>query len=59
MRTGPDQTRSVKDRAQAQDRPDAVPEALAGARANGPLWGKRIAVSLRRMPQSAALLAVF
>ena len=40
----------------ARDRPDDLAEALDDARARGPGWRDRIAASLARMPDSAALL---
>lgn len=64
-RAGPDQIKSIKDRAQsafliralAQDRPEELREAYEVALASGPRWGERIASSLKRMPETAALLA--
>ncbi|MDB5665311.1 GSU2403 family nucleotidyltransferase fold protein [Cypionkella sp.] len=64
-KAGPDQIKSIKDRAQAafliralaQDRPDELSEAYQTALASGPRWGERIASSLKRMPETAALLA--
>lgn len=64
-RGGPDQIKSRKDRAQAafliralaEDRPDELREAHEDARARGPRWGERIDSSLKRMPETAALLA--
>lgn len=64
-RAGPDQFKSIKDRAQAafliralaQDRPEELREAYDIALASGPRWGERIAASLKRMPETAALLA--
>lgn len=64
-RGGPDQIKSRKDRAQAallirtlaEDRPDDLREAYADARSRGPRWESRIDASLKRLPESAALLA--
>lgn len=64
-RGGPDQIKSIKDRAEAafliralaQDRPEELREAYEIALASGPRWGERIAASLKRMPETAALLA--
>lgn len=64
-RGGPDQIKSRKDRAQAallirtlaEDRPDDLREAYADARSRGPRWEARIDASLKRLPESAALLA--
>jgi hypothetical protein len=64
-RGGPDQIKSRKDRAQAafliralaEDRPDELREAHEDARARGPRWGERIDSSLKRMPETASLLA--
>ena len=63
-RGGPDALKSVKDRAQsafliralAEDRPDELREAHEEALANGPKWRDRIAASLKRMPETRALL---
>lgn len=64
-RGGPDQIKSRKDRAQAaflirtlaEDRPDELREAYADARSRGHRWEARIDASLKRLPESAALLA--
>jgi len=64
-RGGPDQIKSRKDRAQAafliralaEDRPDELREAYEDARARGPRWGERIDASLKRLPETAELLA--
>ncbi len=64
-RDGPDRMKSRKDRQQAaflievlaEDRPDELAEALADARARGPRWNMRIDSTLKRMPDSAELLA--
>ena len=63
-RGGPDALKSVKDRAQAaflisvlaEDRPDDLAEAYEAAIGNGVKWRDRIAASLKRMPQSFAIL---
>ncbi len=63
-RGGPDALKSVKDRAQAafliralaEDRPDELREARDEAMENGAKWRDRIGASLRRMPETAALL---
>ncbi len=62
---GTDALKSVKDRAQAafliralaEDRPDELAEAYADALSRGPHWQGHIARSLKRMPDTAALLA--
>ena len=64
-RTGPDQLKSRKDRAQAalliealaEDRPDELREAYADAMNRGPQWRAHIAATLKRMPETAAKLA--
>jgi hypothetical protein len=64
-RSGPDQIKSTKDRAQAafliralaQDRPDELREAYTDALSRDPHWQDHIARSLKRMPEIAALLA--
>ncbi|MGL6212212.1 MAG: nucleotidyltransferase family protein [Paracoccaceae bacterium] len=64
-KTGPDQIKSIKDRAQAafliralaEDRPDDLREAHEDARARGPKWNAHLDASLARMPDTAALLA--
>ncbi|QDA36592.1 hypothetical protein E4191_21060 (plasmid) [Paracoccus liaowanqingii] len=64
-RRAQDRMKSAKDRAQAavlievlaRDRPDDLAEALEDALARGPRWRDRIAASLARMPDTAALLA--
>ena len=63
-RGGPDALKSVKDRAQAaflisvqaEDRPDDLAEACEAAIGNGVKWRDRIAASLKRMPQSFAIV---
>ncbi|MBS0563052.1 MAG: hypothetical protein JSR87_00745 [Proteobacteria bacterium] len=63
-RGGPDQLKSAKDRAQAafliralaEDRPDELKEAHEDALSRGPRWGERIAASLRRLPETKALI---
>jgi hypothetical protein len=62
---GPDQIKSRKDRAQAaflirvlaEDRPGDLAEAYDDARGRGPQWRAHIDASLKRMPDTAALLA--
>jgi hypothetical protein len=62
---GPDQIKSRKDRAQAaflirvlaEDRPGDLAEAYEDARTRGPQWRAHIDASLKRMPDTAALLA--
>ncbi len=62
---GPDQIKSIKDRAQAaflikalaQDRPGDLLDAYQTALDAGPRWGARIAASLMCMPETAARLA--
>lgn len=62
---GPDALKSRKDRAQAailisvlaEDRPDDLREAYEDALSRGPSWQDHIGRSLKRMPDSAALLA--
>lgn len=64
-RDGPDALKARKDRAQAaflvgvlaEERPEDLAEAYAAARAGGPAWRARIAATLRRMPEVAAILA--
>jgi hypothetical protein len=64
-KTGSDALKSVKDRAQAaflirvlaEDRPDELAEAYNDALSRGPHWQDHIARSLKRMPDTAALLA--
>ena len=59
-----DRLKAAKDRRQAalliralaEDRPDDLREALEDAQARGPRWRARIAASLARMPDTAALL---
>ncbi|WP_112313338.1 nucleotidyltransferase family protein [Pseudogemmobacter bohemicus] len=61
---GPDQLKARKDRGQAaflirvlaEDRPDDLAEAYHDAISRGPRWRARIAASLARMPETAALL---
>ncbi|MEI2686065.1 MAG: GSU2403 family nucleotidyltransferase fold protein [Cypionkella sp.] len=62
---GPNQIKSIKDRAQAalliaalaEDRPADLAEAYHDALSRGTRWGERIAASLKRMPETAAHLA--
>jgi hypothetical protein len=64
-RTGPDQLKSRKDRAQAalliealaEDRPDDLREAHEDALSRGPQWRAHIEATLNRMPKTAAKLA--
>jgi hypothetical protein len=64
-RTGPDQLKSRKDRAQAalliealaEDRPGDLGEAYHDALDRGPQWRTHIAATLQRMPDTAARLA--
>lgn len=64
-RTGPDQLKSRKDRAQAalliealaEDRPDELREAHEDALSRGPQWRAHIEATLNRMPETAAKLA--
>jgi hypothetical protein len=64
-KTGSDALKSVKDRAQAaflirvlaEDRPDELAEAYNDALSRGPHWQDHIARSLKRMPDTATLLA--
>ena len=64
-RTGPDQLKSRKDRAQAalliealaEDRPDELREAYVDAMERGPQWRAHIGATLNRMPDTAAKLA--
>jgi len=61
---GPDQAKSRKDRGQAaflisvlaEDRPDDLREAYDNARGRGPRWRERIDDTLKRMPETAAVL---
>lgn len=61
---GPDQAKSRKDRGQAaflvkvlaEDRPDDLREALEDALSRGPRWRERIEASLKRMPETQAIL---
>ena len=63
-RGGPDALKPVKDRAQAafligvlaEDRPEDLAEADEAAIGDGVKWWDRIAASLKRMPQSFAIL---
>jgi len=63
-RGGPDSPESVKDRAQAavligvlaEDRPEDLRQAFEVAIGNGVEWRDRIAASLKRMPQTFAIL---
>ena len=60
-----DRIKSIKDRAQAafliralaEDRPDDLREAQEDARSRGPKWNQHLDASLKRMPETAALLA--
>lgn len=62
---GPDAIKAVKDRAQAafligilsEDRPGELAEAYQDALSRGPEWKRRIAASLKRMPETAEQLA--
>lgn len=62
---GPDQLKARKDRAQAEflitvlaeDRPHELQEAYEDALSRGPRWRERIEASLKRMPETRALLA--
>jgi hypothetical protein len=62
---GPDQLKARKDREQArflvsvlaEDRPEELAEAYQDALSRGPRWRERIASSLKRMPETGALLA--
>jgi hypothetical protein len=64
-RSGPDQLKSRKDRAQAalliealtEDRPDELREAYEDALSRGPQWRAHIEATLNRMPETAAKLA--
>jgi hypothetical protein len=64
-RSGPDQLKSRKDRAQAalliealaEDRPDELREAYEDALSRGPQWRAHLAATLKRMPETAAKLA--
>jgi hypothetical protein len=64
-KAGPDQLKSRKDRAQArlliaalaEDRPDELREAYEDALSRGPQWRAHIEASLKRLPETAALLA--
>jgi hypothetical protein len=61
---GPDQMKARKDREQAgflvsvlaEDRPEELAEAYQDALSRGPRWRERIASSLKRMPETRALL---
>ncbi|WP_022706208.1 nucleotidyltransferase family protein [Paracoccus zeaxanthinifaciens] len=63
-RQGQARLKAAKDRAQAEwliealarDRPDDLLDALEDAREQGPRWRERIAASLERMPETAAVL---
>jgi hypothetical protein len=63
-RTGPDRLKSAKDRLQAafliqalaEDRPDELREAYQDALSRGPRWQAHIGASLKRLPETAALL---
>ncbi|MFC4350539.1 GSU2403 family nucleotidyltransferase fold protein [Fodinicurvata halophila] len=64
-RSGPNQLKSRKDRAQAEflvavlseDRPDELAEAYEDALSRGPRWHDRIKSSLKRMPETAERLS--
>lgn len=64
-RSGPDQIKAHKDRMQAthliaalsEDRPADLKDAYDDAMARGPKWVAHIQASLKRLPDSAALLA--
>lgn len=64
-RDGPDAAKAVKDRLQArflveilaEDRPDDLKEAYGEAMAAGPQWQRRIAATLKRLPDVAERLA--
>jgi hypothetical protein len=64
-RSGPDQLKSRKDRAQAalliealaEDRPDELREAYEDALSRGPQWRTHIETTLKRMPETAARVA--
>jgi hypothetical protein len=64
-RSGPDRVKAAKDRLQAgvliealaQDRPAELKEAYEDAMSRGPKWQGRIAATLARMPEAAALIA--
>lgn len=61
---GPDQAKARKDRAQAaflirvlaEDRPDDLREAYGDAMGRGPRWRERLAATLAKLPETAALL---
>ncbi len=61
---GPDQIKAHKDRLQAavliralaEDRPDELREAYEDALSRGPRWAGHIEASLKRLPDSAALM---
>lgn len=61
---GPDQLKARKDREQAaflvsvlaEDRPGELSDAYQDALSRGPRWRERIASSLKRMPETSALL---
>lgn len=61
---GPDQAKARKDRGQAaylarvlaEDRPDDLRAAYADALSRGPRWRQRIEASLKRMPETEAIL---
>jgi hypothetical protein len=64
-RKGPDRLKAEKDRLQAaflirvlaEDRPDELREAFEDAMGRGPQWQVHIAASLKRLPDTAELLA--
>ncbi len=63
-KSGPDQAKSRKDRGQsaflirvlAEDRPDDLRAAYSDALSRGPRWRERIGSSLKRMPDTEAVL---
>lgn len=64
-KSGPDQAKARKDRGQAaflisalaEDRPDDLRDAYRDALSRGPRWRERIEASLKRLPDTAAVLA--
>ena len=63
-KAGPDQAKARKDRGQAaflvrilaEDRPDDLREAYQDALSHGPRWRERIEASLKRLPETEAIL---
>jgi hypothetical protein len=63
-KAGPDQAKARKDRGQAaflvsvlsEDRPDDLREAYQDALSRGPRWRERIDASLKRLPETEAIL---